>query len=282
MLADAALGLLGGRRAAAARPPRADRPLRPGAGPRRWPRARAGRTPALTELLDAVRGLDAAGPRRLAGRRRRGTRRPPPLGRRDARGLLGRPRLGAHPDAGRRASCTPSRPSSTAASTSTTAPPASGTPSPAACRARRWPTSSTRPRSPSSGRPGSASRTLSPSSDLGCGCETAGTARLVTKALHWLTVAAVEQFLLGAAMDVDHAVDRQEDRSAPRPTGRRRQPEARARRPRSGSRSRTRRARTPSTSGTTTRRPARARTWSPVTPSREGSRCPNCTCSWGC
>ena len=35
---------------------------------------------------------------------------------------------------------------------------------------------------------------------------------LVTKALHWLTVAAiVGQFLLGAAMDVDHAVDRQED-----------------------------------------------------------------------
>ena len=78
---------------------------------------------------------------------------------------------------------------------------------------------------------------------------------LVTKALHWLTVAAiVGQFLLGAAMDVDHAVDRQEDQLRAEADRAEEAAGGQGKAAEGGSRPRTRRARTPSTSGTTTRR----------------------------
>ena len=121
VLADAALGHWAAGVLPAAGAARADRPLRPRPRPRRRGRPRrwapTSVPPAtIAELLDAVRALDDARSGRLAGRRRRGPGRPPAVGRRHARGLLGRARLRAHPRRSPPRSCTPSRPSSTAAS----------------------------------------------------------------------------------------------------------------------------------------------------------------------
>ena len=146
-------GLLGRRRAAAARPPRADRPLRPRPRPRRAAAAAAPTSAGcrrLAELLDAVRGLDAAGRAALAA--------PPSTRARPSTGP-GPPRCTRPPGP----VTSPGRTRALAAAQLHAVQAfldggfdlhdgAAGVlerPRPAACRARRWPTCSTRARSPS-------------------------------------------------------------------------------------------------------------------------------------
>ena len=148
VLADAAVG----HWAAGVLPPLVRRELtgalRRGAGPPCPARADLGpAAPTLAELLDAAPRPRRGRPRRVAGRRRRGPGRPPPLGGGDARGLVGRARLRPHPRPGDRAAARRPGLPRRRASPAATAPPACGTPSPAASRAWPWPTCSTRPRS---------------------------------------------------------------------------------------------------------------------------------------
>ena len=119
VLADAALG----HWAAGVLPPLVRRELTgpfdrcPGAAARRRPTS-VRPPPSCAELLDAAARPRRRRPGRAGGAAvDEGRGRPPPVGRRDARGLLGRPRLRAAPARWPPPSCTPSRRSSTRAST---------------------------------------------------------------------------------------------------------------------------------------------------------------------
>jgi hypothetical protein len=101
---------------------------------------------------------------------------------------------------------------------------------------------------------------------------------VVTRFLHWLTVAAIlGQFVVGYTMDFDEASDRAKDRFKDEASRLEEDAEGGERLPRSRSRPRSKRARTRSTPGRTTRRPRCSPTSSPGTRTATGCPFPSCT-----